>query len=748
MNLSFAPVWSWPLVLLCCAAVIGVVALGYPRRIRHLSVARQRLLLMTRILLAALLLVLMLRPSLLLTSQSVEKSVIYVLGDRSRSMQTPDASGSTTRLAAQQKLLGEVDNLLEQFDDTVEIRRRSFSDSLEPWDSDNTQSDGESTSFAATLEELLRESKPDNVVAVILSSDGRQAAWGDADRSPVPYARQLGERQSPVYGVVHGSSNLATAGLDVALSELDITPDVFVRNVVPLKIRVRANGAASRPVRVRVLLEEAPTGNGRSGEMLPVAVDQQGREVYEFICDGDSVDRLLDLQIVPQNPGEYKVAVEAEPLKDEVRVTNNRVETIIRVRKGGIRVAYFDRPRAERRWLMSITVSSRVQLDRMAVYSGPLADRNRFDDRWFRPGQYDAFIIGDVSAEAFGKERLEAIRRCCELGAGLMMTGGVENFGSGGYQDHSIARLFPVDVAGTTEQLTGPVKMVPTETGLRHSVMQIASASRNSERWKDLPPLEGATVLKPLEVSLAQVLATTENGSPLLVGHNAGRSRVMAFGGDTTWQWYVQRDWGAEAFQRFWRQTIFWLTKHEQDSDGPVWVSAEPRDLVPGQRVDLSFGARDRQGVQLAEAEFSLTVTRPDGTKAAIPLSQDGGLGTARFAEADEPGDYFVRVEATHNGQPHGWATTRFLVNARDPELDNPSADPEMMKELAYNSGGDFLTPELLLERLEKWVDDGLPGHQMTRGQRLNLWDNWYFLLLFVGVMTVEWALRKKSGLV
>ena len=93
-------------------------------------------------------------------------------------------------------------------------------------------------------------------------------------------------------------------------------------------------------------------------------------------------------------------------------------------------------------------------------------------------------------------------------------------------------------------------------------------------------------------------------------------------------------------------------------------------------------------------------------------------------------------------------AVTRFLVNARDPELDTPSADPEMMRELAYHSGGDFVTGDELLERLERWASDGVPGLQIDRTKRVNLWDNWYLLFLFVGLMTFEWTLRKKSGLV
>jgi hypothetical protein len=222
----------------------------------------------------------------------------------------------------------------------------------------------------------------------------------------------------------------------------------------------------------------------------------------------------------------------------------------------------------------------------------------------------------------------------------------------------------------------------------------------------------------------------------------------MAFGGDTTWHWCTQREWGLAAHQRFWRQAIFWLTRIEQDTDGPVWVTAEPKDLVPGQSTEMRFGARDAQGLPIADAEYTVTVTKPDGTTVSVLASSDQGTGVARFSEVDQAGDYSVRVEATHNGNVWGWAATRFLANASDPELDNPSADPEMMRELAYASGGDFLSSTQLLERLEFWAENGLPGETLERNRRVNLWDNWYSLLLFTALLTFEWGLRKKSGLV
>lgn len=749
MEFSVDPVWSWPFVLLCSAMLGGILALGYPRRIRHLTRTRQRLLIATRIALVVLLLFLMLRPSIVRVSQDKSDSAIYVLNDVSRSMQTPDGISGKTRFQEQQELMFRAKKLLDQLSETLEIRYREYSDTLRIPESATETPEGETTSFSNTLDKLLEELGSGNAAAVIMTGDGRQAAAGEGNRNPIPMSRLLARKNSPIYATVFGSSDVTSAGVDAAVTELDVPQDVFVRNIVPVKFHVKAVGASGRKIRVRLLLENPSQQKGESGEMLPIPADQQNRSVYEFIADSDNVDKVVELQFVPPRVGEWKVGVEVEPLEGEVRPTNNRSETIIRVRKGGIRVVYFDRMREELRWIRSITISSRVQLDFVPLYAGRFKDRNQFDESWFTPGNVDAFIIGDVPAEAFGEERLNRIVQCCKFGAGLLMTGGVNNFGNGGYQDHPVSRLFPIDMAATTKQLTGDVQMVPTEWGLRQSVMQIAPPEVNQQRWDDLPPLNGATRLElPKGTSLAQVLAETPSGTPLLLAQDSGSSRVMAFAGDTTWHWYLhQRPWGRDAFQRFWRQVIFWVTNKDQDTDNPVWINATPRDVVPGQAVEATFGTRDDQGRAVADAKYEVTLSRPDGTKESLVTSRDGSQGTARVTDTSQPGDYWLRVTSEHNGIHHQ-AMTRFLVNARDPELDNPSADPEMMRELAYHSGGDFVTSDELLERLERWARDGVPGLQIDRAKRVNLWDNWYLLLLFAGLMTFEWTLRKKSGLV
>ncbi len=748
MSVHFEPVWSWTLTLIACVAMLAVLWLGYPRRIRHLQPAWRRGLIALRLAIVILLCLLLLRPVAVYESKDQSDSILYILLDSSRSMQTEDIPGGGTRRQALLKILEAAGPSLKAIGKKAEIRFRDFSESLQRVETPGVEADGKMTAHGKVLELLSEEIGKDRVPAVLDLSDGRQAASGALDVDPTQVARVFGKLQRPIYSVGLGSTEAAAASLDLALDELDLSREVFQGNVLPIRVKLRASGAQGQPVRVRVFLENR-TGkmDGESGEMVPVLVTDETRPIAMHTPQAPSEESIIQLQIAPEQFGDLKLAVEAEPLPGEVRKTNNRVETIIRVRRGGIRVAYFDIIRPEAKWLRQINDSSRIQLDYQWIRSGAFRDRNNIPDRFFEPDNYDGFIIGDVPASVFTPEQLQKIAICCNRGAGLMMIGGRENYGEGGYGQTILAPFFPVELESENQQLTDPQKMLPSRDGLGHYVMQIAAPDQNRSRWDQLPPLAGANLLKPRKVSLAQVLAVSDSGYPLLIGQTNGGSRALAFAGDTTWQWSMQGY--AEEHTRFWRQMIFWLTRKETDDEQPVWVIANPRDLTPGQPTELSFGARDPEGRPITDATFELSVTDPAGTSFPLTPRAGGGVSLADFTQTMDAGDYWVRVKASKDGVPiAGIATTRFHVNARDPELDDPSADFSLLREISHSSGGEFFTPDAFLERLNQWAVDGLPGIELTRQERRSLWDNWFVLLLLVLLMATEWAMRKKRGLV
>lgn len=752
MKLAFEPIWPWWLIIAALVAMLAVVRAGYPRRIARLPPLYRRSLIGLRVALVLLLTLWLSRPVVIYESDDSSDAVVYVLLDSSASMKTPDAFGGMTRREAMLNLLEQARPLLDDLGDSVEVRYRDFAEGMEPFPEDATSPpEGRFTAIGANLETLAKESAAEKIAAVLFWSDGKQAASGRLDVDAVQAARLLGRRQRPLYTVPFGSAEILDKSLDLSLSDLDIARDVFIRNVVPIRVRFRASGAQGKETRIRVLVEQrAGLPNGTSGQMLPVPPDQDNKTLLSRTIASSAEDQTLELQFVPQEAGEIKVAVEVEPMAGEVRQTNNRVETIIRVRSGGIRVVYFDDPRFEFRHLKRINVSNRIQLDAQPVWRGRFASRNEFDESWFEPGNYDAFIIGDVPAEYFGPERLAKIAECCRQGAGLMMLGGQNNFQAGGYDARSpLAAFLPVDLSGNGGQLEGDVTMIPRRAALNNPILQIAPPELNRRRWDELPPLKGANVLRVKPGSAAEVLAESRNGDALLISQSFGAARSLAFAGDTTWQWSMHADWASEAHERFWRQVIFWLTKMELNGESPLWINVEPRNMAPGRIAEVAYGLRDEEGLPLPNIPYELTIQKPDGESGPLAGRAVDSRGESSFQETMLPGDYWVTVEAPgRDGTGTLYSSTRFVVDARDPELDSPAADPALLRELANASGGDFLTPDTMLERLTDWSENGLPSLEMIRSERVTLWDNWFSLLLFVLLACLEWGLRKKRGLV
>jgi hypothetical protein len=233
----------------------------------------------------------------------------------------------------------------------------------------------------------------------------------------------------------------------------------------------------------------------------------------------------------------------------------------------------------------------------------------------------------------------------------------------------------------------------------------------------------------------------------LFFATDTGKGRVLALAIDETWKWHLH-GYGAE-HQRFWQQVMLWLTRKEFDSEGQVWARVEPRNFPPLAKVPIEMGVRDDQGNPVPNADYKVELLPPGGA-AAVPLTaqriDDHAL--AEFQETLQPGDYWVRVNASQGGQslgPTGMA--RFIINSRDIEMENPTADPDLMNEIAAITGGIAIPPEEFGPFLQQMLDEGL-NSDLLRNRRINLWDNWGLLSLFLLLMTAEWTIRKLRGLV
>ncbi|MBW3543229.1 MAG: glutamine amidotransferase [Planctomycetes bacterium] len=772
-GIAIRPVWSWPLVAAVAAGLVLVVLLTYPQRVRHLSPGWRRTLLGLRLTAAIVLALALLRPEIHFRGEDDSEAALVVLVDRSRSTQTLDAPGGRPRREAMLRTLRDNQELFAELGEDHEIRWYDFAAELEPipsLDAFEPEAEGGQTAIGHVLETLEREARGRRVAAVLFFSDGAQRATGELDVDARAAARALGLKRIPVYTVGYGGSGLSQT-MDLSVEDLELDSLVFEKKMVAVGARLRVTGAAGRNLEVRLLVVDR-TGKkpGEAGEMKVPSAERGAQPTASLRPERDGQVLPVELSYVPRVPGEFKIAVEVVPVEGELKRHNNQKSTIISVQKGGINIAYFDHPlRPEQKFLREVNTTDKIQLDYIAVPSGLFRPQSGVVSELFEPGRYDAYIIGDVPASAFAPQgappeevarsaNLKALAERIDEGVGLLMLGGYHSFSPGGYARTPLGPLFPV-VMNPLEVQRGPaideslhylqkLQMVPTQQGLDHFIMRLAPPAENRERWLSLAPMEGANRLKPKNDAV-EVLAETGGVEriPLLFTHEPGRARVMAFAANSTWLWQLAGQ--DDAHQRFWQQMILYLVRKEQDTDAAVWARVEPRTFTPEQDVTIAMGARNDEGDPVTDARFEVQVLLPNDETSQPAARQEGDEHVAGFTRTAEPGDYWVRVSATKDGMslgPDAW--TRFVVDDRDLELDNPAADDALLAAIAEQSGGRRLQPEELTEFLEHLKAGGLAGADLTRPQTTRLWDNWGFLAVFVGLMTLEWFLRKRRGLV
>jgi len=769
-RLGAEPIFDSYLAVLAIAAGLLVLLLVRPQ-FGPLNAARQLTLLGLRLGVVGLVLLALVRPTWITTMREPRTSAVVVLFDTSRSMQLPSGRESLSRWQAQVAALARSQGALNALSDRKELRLFAYDSKLTPIAVSGSLAfpegpAGEQTDIGTALSESLRPEQGQRVAAVVVMGDGAQNAFEPQVETHEAARKLRDDFAAPLFAVTFGPAGDAAQSRDVAVERLDEQFTVFVKNELLVRAVLRVRGYVKQDLPVSLALESE---------------DGQHQVIGSRTVRSDEDGRQLDVEFThtPQKPGRYRLVVAAKAQPGELVVKNNRLDAYLTVLEGGLRVLYLDGDkRFEQKFLrQALNASPDIELDDRIIDRRALArgldggtglDGNTVLDLSadLTTGKYDAFILGDLDAKALGPQNVKLLAEAVAKGKGLLMIGGRASFGRGHYLGTPLGDALPIvidplegaEFSSEPEQffLPGPVSMTPAD---EHSITRLTTGAGNHALWRRLPPLAWAHRFAGVKQAPGVGVLLEGPGPekrPLLVSGEYGRGRTLAFAGESTWLWPLA---GFEKeHRRFWRQIVLWLVRRDDLNRDDVWIKLDQRRFNPGSRVQITAGARTAAGDPIPGVRLDTVLIGPGGPggqpkreSLRLALDRDEWKGSITV---DAAGDYAIETTAsTATGQKVGTARAEFLVFDRDIEFSNPAADPDLMASLAAwtkDEGGRAVAPEELPKLLQELADR--PPEYEERETRWKLAgtsaDAWLFFLALTALLTAEWWLRKKWGLV
>jgi len=729
---------AWPAAAILLPGVVAAIwsyarARGAPRRADRvlLAVARTAALAVVALCLC--------QPGLVLQTAVPQQGFVGVLLDDSRSMRIAD--GGKPRSEFVSEAFGKDGALLKSLAGRFKLRLFRFAESTDRVESaaDLTFEGGE-THLPRALERARQELSAVPLSGLVLVTDG-----ADNGRS--------GEISDVILGLKARSIPVFTVGLgrerfdkDVELVRVDLPSAVLKGTSVTAEVRVAQRGLGGS--KVQLLVED-------SGRVV------QSQEI-RLPADGESGAARVHLTATEAGPRAFRFRIAAQP--GEPIVQNNRQDVIIQVADRREKILYLEgEPRFELKFarravegdenlqLVCLQRTSQNKFLRLGVDDAEelAGGFPKTRDELFR---YRGIVLGSVEASFFTADQLRMIAEfVSQRGGGLLALGGRHSFAEGGYGQTPLADVLPVVLEEkVAEPFFAELKVEPTPFGMTHGVTQLAATEEESaSRWKALPPVSTMNPVRrtrPGAVTLLVGKGDALTAPQVVLAHQRyGAGKSLAFTAHDSWLWQMHAEIPLEdmTHENFWRQLLRWLVA---GVPGQVGVSVSPQRTAPGTSVTVVTTVSDDTYVQVNDAQVVAQVTDPKGAVRELPLEWTVGKdGEYRGTfSAREKGSHAVRVEARRAGKSLGSDEIQVEVADQDTEYFGAEMRRPLLERIAEETGGRFYTPETA-HRLAG--DLSYSGGGATVQEEKPLWDMPVLYLAIVGLLSSEWAYRKRRGL-
>ena len=653
-----------------------------------------------------------------------------------------------TRLQRLTALLKKVD-LAGQLGDNYEVRYLNFDSALhEAAGRDKTtewldarKARGSSSRIGSAIEQAVARFGGQKLAGVVVLSDWLSNEGDD----PVLIASTMKLQRVPIFPVCIGVAETT----DIVVRPIVAPEVVFVGDDVPVRVRIDSRGLTGKMVELKLTIVTAakPLGDVRETRNVKLA---GGTQFEELIYSPG------------QTTGTARLVASVEDLPGEIDKGNNTSPPhAVKILDEKIKVLYIEgMPRWEYRYLRWVLLRDRrldvkflmTQGDPQLAKTSPI-HLPKFPDDAETVMKYDLVILGDVEKSYFKTPQLQLLADLVSTGGGSLLMVAGRTGSPSSYVNTPIADILPVKIAsGMWFSVKKDTYPVVTDEGNNSPVTSLRTDKElNDKTWKSISPMDflpslggpklGATVL----VTVSRTRGISEN-YPLVAWQRYGKGKTMFVGTEDLWR--LRREVGDKYHSRFWAQSIQFLALSRLLGDNKqISLETDRRNYSAGDQVRVFANYVTEAFKPIAADSFTVFVENksavgPDAPVRLTPIPRSPGLYAGVFMPKQD-GTYLLKAAEDKEKISN---TVDFTVLTQSQELRETGMQGATGDQVAARSGGRVLTAASLATLGKKTGNEEKLTTIEQREQ--DLWDLPAAFVLLVIITGIEWYMRRKENLV
>jgi hypothetical protein len=650
-----------------------------------------------RVIVVSIIALILLSPLVKSVSHNPQKPLVLILEDNSQSIEIFQAlSKSPPPVGDLERAIDNLSHLKKELGNEYDVQEFHFNRDLT--DALTKTFDGKQTNISNALNQLNARFVNQNIGALVIATDGL-----------------YNEGKDPQYE----AKNFKTSIYTIALGDTVPKRDLLIGNINYNKTAFLGNDFI-----IEVLAEAYQS----KGETMHLSVTEDGKQIstQNIPVNSNAFHTVVPIKLNADKKGLRKFNISIAPVKNEISSQNNSETIYVDVLDAKEKVLLlYDSPHPD----ISVIRQSIESNKNYEVKESLLSELSSV-----KPGDYSLIILYQLSSDAN-----ETVKNLVKNKVPMLYMAGAQT----DLQDfNNEQKLIAISVGKPDMQ------EVFAQPAADFTDFTLSDSTR--KKIAGLPPLlapygsyssalAGGTLLR-------QRIGSVETTYPLLSFGDDGGRRVGVLTGEGLWRWQLaefQTYGNHHSLEELFSQAVQYLTANANKQRFTVYPAKNVFD--EGENVMLNAELYN-DALELINTPDVKIDLKSDAKKNYSFLFTRIGQSYQLDAGTLPTGEYSYTATTT-NGTKQFNAKGQFMVKALNLESRQSAANFQLLNTIAKQSGGEMLQPSQI-NQLATLIrkNENIKTVVYEDKHYSDVIDVKWVFVLILGLLSIEWFLRKREG--